>query len=65
LVAYYWNENLLFQEQAIERDQELEEYQKELNKWKREALIKDKMNKSENRLQKEVGVKGGNQWGHI
>lgn len=65
LVTYYWNENLLFQEQAIERDQELEEYQKELNKWKQEALNKDKMNKSENRLQKEVGIKGGNQWGHI
>ncbi|XP_052094804.1 A-kinase anchor protein 9-like isoform X6 [Mytilus californianus] len=41
-------------EQTIEREQEQEEFQREINKWKQESLNKDKLNKTEGRLQKEV-----------
>ncbi|XP_063421715.1 A-kinase anchor protein 9-like isoform X4 [Mytilus trossulus] len=41
-------------EQTIEREQEQEEFTREINKWKQESVNKDKLNKTEGRLQKEV-----------
>ncbi|XP_071157946.1 A-kinase anchor protein 9-like isoform X3 [Mytilus edulis] len=42
------------EEQTIEREQEQEEFTREINKWKQESQNKDKLNKTEGRLQKEV-----------
>ena len=43
-----------FQEQTNERDQEHEDYQKELDKWKKIVQDIDKHNGAESRLQREV-----------
>ena len=46
----------MFQEQANEREQEHEDYQKELDKWKKIVQDIEKQNGSDKRLQTEVGA---------
>lgn len=45
---------LVFQEQTIEREQEREEYQREVDRWKKVIQDKEKKEQQENRLQREV-----------
>ncbi len=49
--------NISIQEQALEREQEREDFQKEVDKLQVQVKQKEKQENQEHRLQREVGIK--------
>ncbi len=49
--------NVSIQEQALEREQEREDFQKEVDKLQVQVKQKEKQENQEHRLQREVGIK--------